>query len=77
MKARDTVMVEAQLLELGKWDRDSVLLAQAEITWAKAIKEVVEWIKHNLSDLEPTTTYMHIDPIEWQAKLKEWELREE
>ncbi len=38
MKAEDTVLKEYQLVELEKIDRDSVLLAQAEITWPIAYK---------------------------------------
>ena len=39
--------------------------AQAEITWDKAIREVVEWITNHGGSLDGIRT-------EWQAKLKEW-----
>ena len=43
----------------------------------KGRKQVVRWVHNNRCDLEPTTTYMHIDPIEWQAKLEEWGIEKE
>ena len=55
--------------------------AQAEITWDKAIREVVEWMKAKmeLTRCDPDTMayfqdYVWVDYTEWQAKLKEWGL---
>ncbi len=41
----------------------------------EGVKEAVAWIRNNQRELEPTTTYMHIDPVDWQSQLKEWGIK--
>jgi len=76
MKAEDTVMNKAQLEALTRIDRDSVLLAQAELTGKimrqEGRKEVVEWIE-TLWKNWPESRYI-IDSEDWVTKLKDWGL---
>ena len=93
MKAIDTVMdYELKLCHslIGKFSLSAIkdvvdeeCLAQAEITWDKAIKEVVDFVEEHylLKDDKPASTAPHlvkfryIQPSEtWRAKLKDWGL---
>ena len=74
MKAKDTIIDSSERKEIAysSEDEEDAILnackAQAEITWDEAykagIREVVEWIQHNLPD------YDFGDG--WQAELREW-----
>jgi len=58
-----------------------LLKAQAEITWDKAIKEVVEWLHQDIRREFPyggeELVVFRANGEEWQAKLKEWGVSDE
>ena len=66
-EAKGTVMTEDELVSLPRYDRDTVLLAQAEISFKAGMRVVAKWI-------EDTFFKRVISEEEWQAKLKEWGL---
>ncbi len=83
MEAKDTVMNDKQLYELGAEDwRDirwltKVAQAQAEISFKAGTKEVAEWVeKHQKQDI-----FGNIFPnpygFEWRSKLKKWGIEQE
>ena len=56
-------------------ERDSeIAKAQAEMTWGKAIKEVVDWVNEQIAEMDRTGYYPKREM--WQAKLKEWGIDE-
>ena len=70
MKYEDTVMKTA----IGAvWDFEKFKLDQAEITWGRAIKEVVDWIYEKHFTFHTKDAWrVTVDKAEWQAKLKDW-----
>ena len=96
MKAKDSAMTDLAIIgHISEWVKSgskdvadlamSVRDAQAEITWDKAIKEVVDWIHENgigcisHRDIEEGRTRggvgLSFIEADWQAKLKEWGLK--
>ncbi len=93
---KDTVMSYDKMMDIEEAVEDAVFLGQetdakplaiakvqAEITWDKAIREVVEWI--NLEVFENSSGYIFGDEevfstktfhTNWRAKLKEWGLND-
>ena len=86
MEAKDTEMTADRLklyhhkiiTKEGKaeWEISRLIADQAEITWDKAIREVVEWgeewCTHTTADDAPQFK-RECDKC-WQAKLKEWNI---
>lgn len=80
MEAKDTVMSDEQIYQ-ASFGKCSIMEAQAEITapvffeeGRKAgIKEVVEWINKNATDIKCSGVMLTFLIKMWQAKLKEWE----
>lgn len=79
MEAKDTRMDELRLWSILEDEKEkphrSIILAlkqvrdeQAEITWGKAIREVVEFMKEHDCGLDSCDMEYQV----WQAKLKEW-----
>ncbi|MBA7499212.1 hypothetical protein ES704_01952 [subsurface metagenome] len=85
MEAKDTVMSDDRLVQVAVdlCDTDMVhtivnvdinhdralAKTQAEITWDKAIREVVKWVRSN------AIFKYDNDREAWQAKLKEWRIK--
>ena len=46
--------------------------AQAEITWDKAVREMVEWMIKYRSESTGQFICFTLNKEQWQAKLKEW-----
>lgn len=78
MEAKDTAMKDKVILQRlgGHWEnflvpvwRQSLLEAQAEISFRAGRKEVVDWVKsQGLNDVNSYDVY----PEELEAQLKEW-----
>ena len=66
-----------EMLEYGMSVFLSVTQAQAEITWGKAIKEVVDWVESQGTHENVVIYPIEIYGADWQAKLKEWGINEE
>ena len=87
MKARETVMsaekIEAIVAEVWRMssytdgdENREVAKAQAEITWDKAIREVVEWLEENnqgpWSEASDRKDSLFVLDENWQAQKKTW-----
>ena len=67
MRKEDCFIVQDEYIsDFGLQQR---LRAQAEITWDKAIREVVEWIENNSSTC---AVEKHISRKKWLAQKKKW-----
>jgi len=80
MEAKDTVMSDEQIAQYMNtpeahaggddcyWDLDGIVQAQAEISFKAGIREVVDFAEETCPLIK--------DMVRWQAKLKEWNIKE-
>lgn len=88
MKAKDTLTFTKgkKYAELVAFDPNvaelvkRLLKAQAEISFKAGVREVVDYINHHLNpqvwNSDTNKPYYTIEKSKWQAKLKEWDIKQ-